>query len=82
MADTHHARRMKLRDIAPGQLVLREGDPPGPIYVIRGGHMRVFRGDQSHDSADVALLSTGDLIGEVGAILVRPRSASVQALET
>ena len=74
---------MKLRSLITGQVLLREGDPPGPMYVITAGRLRVFRGDVSAGEArvDLALLSAGDVIGELGTILARPRSANVQALE-
>jgi uncharacterized protein len=75
---------MKLRDLIVGQVLLREGDPPGAIYVVCAGKLRVFRKDYATDVegyVDVAWLKTGDVIGELGSLLARPRSATVQALE-
>src|SRR5947209_7450659 len=69
---------MKLRDLESGEVLLREGDPPGAIYVILGGRLRVLRGEPA---VELAVLSTGEVIGELGPILNRPRSASVQAVD-
>ncbi len=62
---------------------MREGDPSGPVYVVRTGRLRVFRRDLTvvDGVIDLATLGAGDVIGELGPILGQPRSASVQALE-
>ncbi len=62
---------------------MREGDPSGPVYVVRTGRLRVFRRDLTvvDGVIDVATLGAGDVIGELGPILGQPRSASAQALE-
>ena len=38
---TGDARPIKLRKLVAGQTLMREGDPPGPIYVICSGRLRV-----------------------------------------
>jgi uncharacterized protein (DUF2225 family) len=75
---------VKLRKLVTGQTLMREGDPPGPIYVICAGRLRVYRRDLTAVNAvvDLATLGTGEVIGELGPILGKLRSATVQAVES
>jgi uncharacterized protein len=63
---------------------MREGDPSDAVYVICAGKLRVYRRDLTAVDrfVDLALLGPGEVIGELGPILGRLRSASVQALES
>jgi CRP-like cAMP-binding protein/uncharacterized protein (DUF2225 family) len=74
---------LKRLSLAAGQVLVREGDPPGAMYVIYAGRMRVYRRDLTaiDSMIDVATLGVGDVIGELAAILGQLRSATVQALE-
>jgi uncharacterized protein (DUF2225 family) len=74
---------MRRQSLEAGQLLVREGDAPGPMYVICSGRVRVYRHDvTSVDSTiDLATLGVGDVIGELAPILGQLRSASVQAIE-
>src|SRR5207244_1340397 len=71
------------RRLLTGQVLMREGDPSGAVYVVRTGRLRVFRRDPTAvDSVvDVAELGAGEVIGELGPMLGQARSATVQALE-
>jgi len=75
--------KVRLRWVPTGQLLCREGDPPGPLYLICAGLMRVYRRDTQppHADVDLARVGNGNVIGELAPILKQPRSASVQALE-
>ena len=66
-------------DIPAGEVVVREGDPPGPMYVIEQGRVRVYK---QEDGADVQLgfLRTGDFFGELSLFRNEPRAASAQAV--
>jgi len=77
------AGSLKLRKLVTGQTLMREGDPPGPIYVICAGRLRVYRRDLTAINAvvDLATLGSGEVIGELGPILGKLRSATVQAVE-
>src|SRR6266851_8466738 len=77
------AGSVKLRKLVTGQVLMREGDPPGAIYVICHGRLRVYRRDETAVDAvvDLATLGSGEVIGELGPILGKLRSATVQALE-
>jgi ATP-binding cassette subfamily B protein len=65
--------------VSKGQLVVRQGDPPGPMYVIRDGKMRVFVGEDGRDR-NVNFLRAGDLFGELSVLRGAPRAASVEAI--
>ncbi len=63
---------------ARGEVFLREGDPPGPMYVIQQGRVRLFttRGGREHN---LAFRREGEFFGEMSALSGTPRSASAEA---
>ena len=62
---------------ADGQFLFRTGDQCDGAYVILEGEAEVLAGEAD---AVVAKLGPNDLIGEIGMICNKPRSASVRAL--
>jgi HlyB family type I secretion system ABC transporter len=66
-------------EVAAGELVVREGDPPGPMFVIEEGRLRTFR-MQDGARQDLAYLRKGDFFGERSLFRGEPRNASVEAL--
>jgi len=73
----------KLRKLMTGEVLVAEGDPAGVMYVVCTGSLRVFRRDPTaiDRMLEIASVGTGDVIGELGAILGQARTATVQALE-
>ncbi|MGA1795322.1 MAG: peptidase domain-containing ABC transporter [bacterium] len=69
------------REIAvnTGEVVIREGDEAGPMYIVEDGMLRVFTGE-GHDRVYRAYLRKGDFFGELSMFKGISRSASVQAL--
>jgi len=65
---------------AAGELVVREGDPAGPLYIVEEGRLRAFQ-DSAEGRRDVRYLRSGDFFGELSLYLGVPRTASVEALE-
>ena len=65
-------------DLAPGEVLMREGSPPDAMYVVTDGELEVSR---HANGADLLLnvCGPGDLIGELGVAHGRPRSATVRA---
>jgi ABC-type bacteriocin/lantibiotic exporter with double-glycine peptidase domain/CRP-like cAMP-binding protein len=61
------------------ELVIREGEPPGPMYVVQDGHLRVFTSAQGRTKY-IAYLRRGDFFGEVSLFHNVSRTASVQAV--
>lgn len=63
----------------PGDTLFQEGDPSKKIFIVKEGHLMVFR--QREDlEIPLEILKTGDLIGSVSIFTSEPRSASVKAL--
>ena len=58
---------------------MREGDPPGPMYVIEQGRVRVYKHDDGAES-HLSFLRTGDFFGELSLFRNEPRAASAQAV--
>lgn len=68
------------RQFAPGEVIIREGDSADCAYMIESGRVRVSRASQLGDVV-LAELSSGELVGEMGIISEKPRSATVTAIE-
>ena len=62
-----------------GQQIVRQGDPPGPMYVIREGKMRVFVTEHEREK-NLSFLRSGDFFGELSVLRGAPRAASVEAI--
>jgi ATP-binding cassette subfamily B protein len=64
---------------AKGSLIIREGDPAGPLYVIEKGRARAFSGDGNGRQLNLAFYREGDFFGELSILNNAPRAASVEA---
>ena len=75
--------KLELRWLAAGEILCREGDAPGPMYVVCSGSVRVIRDDpfKPHQKVELALLGPGSVIGELAPILNTPRTATIEAAE-
>jgi signal transduction histidine kinase len=65
-------------ELAPGEVLMKEGSPPDAMYVVTEGEVEISR----HSTGADLLLNVcgpGDLIGELGVAHGRPRSATVRA---
>jgi CRP-like cAMP-binding protein len=67
------------RTLRAGVLLMRQFDPPGPMYILQSGSVRVLRMQPCGDVL-LARIGTGAQVGELSALLGTPRSATVQAL--
>jgi ATP-binding cassette subfamily B protein len=67
------------RELARGELLLRQGDPPVSMYIIREGRLRVFQRRDGRD-VDVAFLRAGDAVGEAALFADTPEEATVEVL--
>ena len=66
-------------DVPAGEIIVREGDPPGPMYVIEQGRVRVYKHDDGAES-HLEFLRTGDFFGERSLFRNEPRAASAEAV--
>jgi CRP-like cAMP-binding protein len=72
------ARRFRTREVATGEVVVREGQKSDGMYVVLSGRYEVRRGAGASAQL-VATLREGDLFGEISCLRKQPASASVVA---
>jgi ATP-binding cassette subfamily B protein len=67
------------RVAAAGEVIITEGDPPGPLYLIEEGRVRVM---QHVNGAPryIGSLVEGQYFGEVSALTGTPRTTTVEAM--
>jgi CRP/FNR family transcriptional regulator, cyclic AMP receptor protein len=69
------------RSFAPGEAVVREGDPSNSCYVVRSGHARAVREHADGRQITLATFVAGDLFGELAMFDDEVRSATVEAID-
>jgi nucleotide-binding universal stress UspA family protein len=70
------AQMARIRSFPPGEVIVREGDRSGGLYVLTSGKVEVVKG-----ASVVATLGPGEFFGEMSVIGDQPRSATVRAVE-
>jgi small-conductance mechanosensitive channel/CRP-like cAMP-binding protein len=65
---------------APGEMVIRAGDPGSSMFVVHNGRVRVQVNENGRPRT-VATLNEGDFFGEMALFTGEPRTANVVALE-
>jgi len=61
-----------------GNLIIREGDNAGPLYILQKGHARAFSAVNGKER-NLAFYREGDFFGELSILNGSPRAASVEA---
>ena len=61
-----------------GDLIIREGDDAGPLYILQKGRARAFAGVDGGER-NLAFYREGDFFGELSILNGSPRAASVEA---
>ncbi len=64
--------------VAREELVIRQGDEPGPMYIVEEGRLRAFV-EEEGQRRYVAYLRSGDFFGEMSVFKGARRAASVEA---
>ena len=62
--------------VAAGDVVIREGEPAGPMYIVEEGRLIASGGDVQA----LGFLRAGDFFGERSLLLGEPRAATVKAV--
>ncbi len=65
--------------VESGEVVIRQGDPPGPMYVVEEGRLRVFV-EEDGDRRYIRYLRRGDFFGELSLFKGEPRATSVETV--
>jgi CRP-like cAMP-binding protein len=68
------------REIPPDTTFIRQGDEGDSMYVLLEGVARVTVRRQGDDVQQVAILTSGDIVGEMSLMLGVPRTATVTAI--
>jgi small-conductance mechanosensitive channel len=78
--------RLRLRTLAPGEGVIREGDPGNSLFAVHRGTLQVVRVEEREEPytglfwKPVAELGPGQWFGEASLLTGAPRNATVVAL--
>jgi HlyB family type I secretion system ABC transporter len=72
--------QLEPQTVTPGELVIRQGDPPGPMYIVESGRLRVFV-EEDGSRRYLRYLRRGDFFGELSLFKHEPRTSSVEAVE-
>jgi CRP/FNR family transcriptional regulator, cyclic AMP receptor protein len=70
-----HCRGCARRELAPGELLLREGERSGRLFVLAEGCLEVFRGEVEIARVD----DPGAVFGEMSVLLDIPHTTGVRA---
>lgn len=62
-------------------LIISEGGPAGPLFIILSGKVRVFLDSEAGKSVTLAIQKSGSYFGELSLLDDEPRSASIITLE-
>ena len=65
--------------VARGEQVIRQGDAPGPMYIVQEGRLRIYT-EEDGRRRYLAYLRTGDFFGEMSLFKGEARAASVEAV--
>ena len=72
---------LETETVAPGVVVIRQGDPPGPMYVVEEGRLRVFV-EEDGARRYLMYLRRGDFFGELSLFRGQPRATSVETVSS
>jgi ABC-type bacteriocin/lantibiotic exporter with double-glycine peptidase domain/CRP-like cAMP-binding protein len=64
-------------ELPAGACVIREGDPPGPLYIVMDGRLVAYQGEERRL---VGYERAGDFFGELSLFRGTPRAATVEAV--
>ncbi|MCX7200855.1 MAG: Crp/Fnr family transcriptional regulator [Burkholderiales bacterium] len=70
------------RSFARGRMVVAEGEPSSALYILLAGRAKVQRSDSEGKEVILAVLGSGECVGEMSLIDDAPRSASVITMES
>ena len=70
---------LERREVPINTVIIHQGDPPGSLYFVSRGQVRVEMSQPSGETIRLRTMSEGTIIGELGLYLHKPASANVIA---
>lgn len=71
------AADLPVRTLEPGEVLISQGDAPGPLYVLESGSLTIEHGGTAFATVDMP----GAIFGEMSAVLGQPATATARAAE-
>jgi CRP-like cAMP-binding protein len=62
------------------EIIASQGSPPGSMYVIHSGWVKITITNDRGELAPIAARGPGEIVGELAPIADRPRNATIQAI--
>jgi small-conductance mechanosensitive channel/CRP-like cAMP-binding protein len=75
----HLAEMSRTALYAPGELILRAGEPGDEMFILRHGEVAILIDGPDRKTVEIARLGPGQFFGEMSLLAGEPRSATVQA---
>lgn len=66
----------------PREVLLRQGDTTQHVHVVMAGCVKIVRSEGDGSRAVLTLRAAGDVVGDLAAVDLQPRSATVSAVTT
>ncbi len=70
-----------LLSLKPGEYLMKEGDLSTDLFFVKEGCLKIVKKSESGEEILITTIKAGEMIGEVGVLLHKRRSASAVALE-
>jgi len=74
------AATLRVAHVVPGAQLLREGEHARSMFIVREGELQVLKRGRDGTEYKLAVLKTGDCVGEMSLIDIQPRSATARAV--
>jgi CRP-like cAMP-binding protein len=74
------AAAMTLRELAPGEVLVREGDTDDHLYVIASGVLGIIKAAGTENEMTINTVKAGDVVGELSFLDGATRYASLVAM--
>jgi len=71
-----------VKELTPGQVVYRQGDPPDHVYVITEGQVEAIYADPAKGDVVVGRLGRDEYFGETAILNRLPRQVTIRAIDT
>jgi CRP/FNR family transcriptional regulator, cyclic AMP receptor protein len=73
------ASKLRVLRVVAGAQLLREGEHARSMFIVRDGELQILKHGKGGTEHKLAVLKTGDCVGEMALIDVQPRSATARA---